>query len=292
MNDSPFLRRILTVSTVLFLILLPNLGHAEQQDQSGDTASKDRPLAKRIWTGVEAEAVGIVKDALAIYTAPIRWDKQDWLIAGGFLAIAGAMYSQEQAAFDAIRDNRSDLPLQPAIKLGSNIEKSALKSINTGYFAGGMALGAMLGNEMIYEISIGTLEAYLIGGVTQQVVWNLTGRARPQAGDGPYTFHQEKAHSMFSGHASNAFIIATVVSMNVDWLPAQVAAWTYATTIGLQRIAYDKHWPSDVFVGAVHGVVIARAVVLHRQQRTTALHVQPTLLGDRGTPGIGLSYRF
>ncbi|MCB2199574.1 phosphatase PAP2 family protein [bacterium] len=295
MNDSLRIVRPLIKGIPVFslLLALPAVLFAQELgQQTPDPSSKNKPIHHRIWNGVEIEAVGIVHDAASIFTSPFRWDKRDWLTAAGVVAIAGGLYSQEQKIFDAIRDNRGDYPLQPAIKLGSNIEKSALKSINTGYYVGGMVLGAVLKNETIYEISIGTLEAYLIGGVTQQLTWKIAGRARPQRGAGPYTFHTEQGHSFFSGHTSNAFLMATVISMNVDYLPMQFLAWTYAGTIGLQRIAYDKHWPSDVFVGAVHGAVIAHAVVRHRQNRSTALRLQPALLGDRGTPGVGVSFSF
>ena len=293
LNVSTDCRRYLTLFPILLLmILLPAAGQAQQGSDNPDQSNSTKPIPAQIWTGVKVESVGIVKDAISIFSSPLRWDKKDWLRAGTVVAITGALYSQEEAVFDVIRDNRGEYPLQPAVKLGSNIEKSALKSINTGYYVGGIALGAVLKNEMIYEISLGTLEAYLIGGVTQQLVWNLAGRARPQKGIGPYKFHTEKGHSFFSGHSSNAFLMATVVSMNVDWLPMQILAWTYAGTIGLQRIAYDKHWPSDVFFGAVHGTVIAHAVVGLRQDRATALRVQPAIIGDQGTPAVGLSYTF
>ena len=55
------------------------------------------------------------------------------------------------------------------------------------------------------------------------------------------------------------------------WVP--VVAYTLAAGVGLSRMALDRHWSSDVFVGAIVGHFIGRLVVRDhgRQRRLTPM---------------------
>jgi membrane-associated phospholipid phosphatase len=73
-----------------------------------------------------------------------------------------------------------------------------------------------------------------------------------------------------SGHSATAFSLATVVAMQYRhraWVP--VLAYTIAAGVGLTRVTMDRHWMSDVVVGAVIGHLVARLVVRshYRRQR-------------------------
>jgi len=67
-------------------------------------------------------------------------------------------------------------------------------------------------------------------------------------------------HSMPSGHTSHAFAIATVIAR---YHPKyKFAAYTLATLIGISRVYDDKHWITDVAVGAGVGYLSAKFVEL------------------------------
>lgn len=101
-----------------------------------------------------------------------------------------------------------------------------------------------------------------------------TWRARPSQfpPNGPYNNTFWNAHNSFfgegtsfpSGHAMMSFSIATVFSRRYPkhkWVP--ILAYTVASAITFSRITTASHFPSDAFLGAGLGFVVARFNVLH-----------------------------
>jgi membrane-associated phospholipid phosphatase len=121
---------------------------------------------------------------------------------------------------------------------------------DTGYLAASAILQAMLVDNFL-KIAAGRQRPYVADGEDH---W-----------DGPAAYFNgsgEDNRSFPSGHSATAFALATVVSMQYGhraWVP--VVAYTLATGVGLSRMALDKHWSSDVLVGAVIGHLVARLVV-------------------------------
>jgi membrane-associated phospholipid phosphatase len=74
----------------------------------------------------------------------------------------------------------------------------------------------------------------------------------------PFKIHlmnAEASYSFPSGDASLAFAMAMSLSITVPrfrWL-----WWTLAIIVGLERIAENAHYPSDVVAGAALGIAVA-----------------------------------
>lgn len=64
-------------------------------------------------------------------------------------------------------------------------------------------------------------------------------------------------HSFPSGHTATAFMAATMLSKEYGHISpwVTVGAYSMATATGLMRIANNKHWLSDVMVGAGIGII-------------------------------------
>ncbi len=80
------------------------------------------------------------------------------------------------------------------------------------------------------------------------------------------------AQSFPSGHTAEAFVAATIVYREYRYKSAWygVGAYALATTVGAYRMINNKHWESDVFVGAGIGMLSANLVYathLHRWGR-------------------------
>ena len=92
----------------------------------------------------------------------------------------------------------------------------------------------------------------------------LVGRARPFV-EGtanpliyrPFGWNVEYA-SLPSGHAIDAF--AAAMAIGALWPRTRPFMWTYAVVIAVSRVVLTAHFPSDVMVGAVVGVVGALLV--------------------------------
>jgi membrane-associated phospholipid phosphatase len=91
----------------------------------------------------------------------------------------------------------------------------------------------------------------------------IVGRIRPYHGVPPFELHpfshsvltMEAGFSFPSGDMSLAVAMAMSLSMTVPRL--RPLWWTLAVIVGLERIAENAHYPSDVVAGAALGVAVA-----------------------------------
>lgn len=103
-----------------------------------------------------------------------------------------------------------------------------------------------------------SLIALAVSGLTVQAIKHLAGRPRPRLADhGDFTWGPSFAggHDSFpSGHTISAFAMAAVLS---SFYPSYRWIWySLAVLVAFTRVYIDAHFASDVFVGAVLGLVI------------------------------------
>jgi hypothetical protein len=81
---------------------------------------------------------------------------------------------------------------------------------------------------------------------------NLTSKTRPNGG----------SHSFPSGHTSSAFTNATVLFNEFNETAPLLAysGYAFATTTGIFRMLNNKHWLSDVLLGAGIGMLVTELV--------------------------------
>lgn len=94
------------------------------------------------------------------------------------------------------------------------------------------------------------------------VVKRIIGRARPGDADSTFILHPNLTdwtqQSLPSGHATTAFALAMVIGFLAPrWLLVSVVL---AAAIAFSRLTLDVHYPSDVTVGAIVGVLGAYGV--------------------------------
>jgi hypothetical protein len=163
---------------------------------------------------------------------------------------------------------------------------------NTGAQYEGIALigigtyGFLFKNEKLQTTTLLASQAYITSSVMQTLIKTLTGRQRPSYYNpdnveaeptfrGPfYKFKDVNgstiSSSFPSGHTTLAFAAATVYAMEYKDRPlVPILSYAAASLIGLSRITENKHWATDVLVGAGLGHLIGRQVVnnYHRFQK-------------------------
>lgn len=109
------------------------------------------------------------------------------------------------------------------------------------------------------------------------------GEARPDTG---------KKNSFPSGHTAQAFTAATFLSKEYGhksiWI--SIGAYTAATTVGVFRLLNNRHWITDILVGAGIGILSTEFVYFtHRDKRKRKHEValQP-FSGYDGTKGLSV----
>jgi membrane-associated phospholipid phosphatase len=142
----------------------------------------------------------------------------------------------------------------------------------------------------------GAIAAALAGGVITPALKRVTGRARPDQGKGSLSFDFLGASTSFpSGHATQAFAVASVISAHSDKTWVSVSAYTLAGLVGFARVYHNDHWVSDVVGGALIGAAVGRSVVklnnLIRSGKSRVKVVFAPILGE-GERGAALTIVF
>jgi membrane-associated phospholipid phosphatase len=101
------------------------------------------------------------------------------------------------------------------------------------------------------------------------------------------------ANSFPSGHTAQAFMAATLLHKEYGqksvWY--SVAGYTMATAVGTCRMMGNKHWASDVLVGAGIGVLSTNLVYLyHKHRRPNKMSITALPSYNRG-PGFYLAVK-
>ena len=131
-----------------------------------------------------------------------------------------------------------------------------------GVFAVIALVGWFLKRDRLRELGLRGLGAQLLVGLTVQVLKHLIGRPRPRfAHADEFTLGPSMAvglDSFPSGHAINSFAAAAVVGWFVP--NAGAALFFMAALVGISRVVRGSHFPTDVYGGAVLGVLIGGLV--------------------------------
>lgn len=132
----------------------------------------------------------------------------------------------------------------------------SLPYVAGGALAGGAALGGLEGAGRGASLLAGVLA----GSMASEALNRLVGRGRPIWGNGPWSFRPFSGHASFpSGHTAYAFSIAAGLDAITDsWVPA-AAGYGLAGVTAYSRLYDDKHWVSDVVVGAVLSSAVSGA---------------------------------
>jgi membrane-associated phospholipid phosphatase len=137
-------------------------------------------------------------------------------------------------------------------------------------------------------------EAVALSGVVTQATKFVAARTRPYAVYGTLPSEGVDDHlSFFSAHTSIAFSAVAAGGMLAKLRGDPAWPWVYgvgftaAAATGYFRLAADKHWLSDVLMGAATGTAVGLAVPwLHRNRSdpsSVRLAVAPANVGISGT---------
>jgi len=120
------------------------------------------------------------------------------------------------------------------------------------------------------------IETSLITTLATSLSKHTFGRSRPYVTDNPlefdpFTFNEiriykdiprakDPRNSFPSGHTSGIFALMTIIANRYDYWYVKVPAYTYAVSVGINRMNNPSHWASDVAFGALLGFYIGQKI--------------------------------
>jgi membrane-associated phospholipid phosphatase len=232
-------------------------------------------------------------DTKALVAAPGDWTGRDWGRLGlGTAAVLGAGLLLDHTVDRAVVRNDHRSWRNAANNVAELGGVGGLALIGGGYLATSL-MGRDEGRAMWVDTGMATLLARATAFTAQATI----GRAGPKDGRGTHDFRPFSGQDGFpSGHASQAFAMASAISMHSDNAWVGGAAYGLAGLVGLARLETRDHYTSDVVAGALVGTTIGRAVVkINRDKRrgsSAGLELSVTPAWTHAYRGVGLMARF
>ena len=124
----------------------------------------------------------------------------------------------------------------------------------------GLNIGGVKGKNSVVEETFLLLKSELIMGAIVYTLKNTTDVPRPD---------HSTYNSFPSGHTAQAFVAATFLHKEYGhrsiWY--SIGGYSVATTVGVMRVMGNRHWLSDVFVGAGIGILSTEFVYATHQYK-------------------------
>jgi hypothetical protein len=224
-------------------------------------------------------------DAGLYFTAPLRWDSEDWLYFGGTVAAIGAAHALDSPVRDHFAGKNPVLDGQDPNSTRDALPAAAL-------FAGTWLLSTAMGDQYGKGESYTMIEAGIFSSITVEGLKFAAERARPNATLDANDW-RAGGSSFPSLHASAAFAIGTVFAESGDdeyrWL-RRFIGYGMAGATGYLRLHDNAHWLSDVVAGAAVGIATAHFSINRRLERVQ--HLEGLNLSVAPIPGGGLELNF
>ena len=222
--------------------------------------------------------------------------RRDAWIGAAFVAGTVAMFPIDRRLDERLQhrdaqENRLFHHLATDVRL---VAQPGALAIGVGMYS----IGRLSHVERAADLGLHGTEALLLGSAIGGIVKGVTGRARPYvvADSNPRDFklfrgfHGGTDLSSFpSGHTIAAFAAAAAVTSETSrWWPRStvlIAPLMYggATAVGLSRLYNNKHWASDVVLGAAIGTFSGLKVVRYHHTHP-GNRIDRTLLSVTVTP--------
>ena len=229
----------------------------------------------------------LVDDVKHVLTAPARWQQQEWQYLGlATISVIGVAAIADRPVRDEMRRHAPNN--SPFLR---NVERFGAQ-YSLVVLGGFYLAGATGNNDKAAAVAQDGLAASIIAsGIITPTIKFITGRARPHENAGiakfhPFSIGYSLDSSFPSGHATQAFALASVISDHYDESWVKYSSYTVAGLVGVARSYHDAHFASDILAGALIGTLVGKSVVAHnkslRSGKVVLLpEIAPQLLGVR-----------
>ena len=274
---------ILKIRIFIFFLVLNGLFFQLSAQKINDSADckVNKEYISSYWT-----------DAKGLIASPVKWTKGEWIGAGAVVATTAFLFTQDEKITTYFRG----LPNDNFDQVNKYFYDPYGKMYYTIPLMGAFYIyGAANHKDKPKVVAMDFVKASVYSGIIVTVIKHVTHRRRPYQTD-PLNAHiwegpipDSWGHTSFpSGHTIMAFTFASVVGTHYKktvWVP--IVVYSLAGLEGYSRIRSDKHWASDVLVGAALGYAIGKFVV---NQDHCKIQVAPIISSN--FTGLNFSYSF
>ena len=275
-----FLKRTLPVIFILFSAFVADANDSCFADTSHQVDFGNNSLKDSLHVDTTYIIQGFLKDHLDLWKSPLKMNAKKYLFWAPVLVSTAISLRNDEQIYSSFNDFQGKHKwvdnVSSVITLGG--DKYVLIGTALAFYGG----GALFENTQAKQTGIMALQALGHAAVFVTAGKLVTGRERPLYNNGVSYWHwfpsslrqfgsdpRAKYESFPSGHTIAAWSVATVIAKQYrKTIIVPVFAYGLATGVGLSRVMEDKHWLSDVIVGAAMGYTIGSFVVkTHKNSR-------------------------
>ncbi len=222
-----------------------------------------------------------------ILSSPAGWKRDDWLTVSLGTLVVGVVALLDKPIRDGVQRNRTDAT-DNAAKIFERFGAEYSFGVLGGFYLAGVAYDDRKPKTVTQD---GLAASLIASGIITPALQVAVGRSRPSQTERTYGFRPfGRKHSFPSGHATQAFAVASTVAAHYDPLWVKLTAYGVATSVGLARVDRNAHFASDVAAGALIGAAVGNAVVHFNQQYRTRISFGPRIDHDTYGMAIGLLF--
>ncbi len=232
------------------------------------------PLASLVPAAAAAQNADSTSSHVPLFTY------RDAILAGAFALTARLVHPLDEHYRDRLQDSstQANRKLQVLARFVRTTATPGSYVIGTTMYAA----GRLAKNEKLASLGLHGTEALLIGEGFGGVVKMVVGRQRPSVEPGNPNSYQfmrglrggDEYRSFPSGHTVSAFAAAAAVTAetsrnapNTRWIVGPVL-YSGAALVGISRMYNNRHWASDIIVGAGIGTFAGLKVVRFNDSHT------------------------
>ena len=317
------MRKIICMLLIIFILPIPQLlaqseesTQTQESPQTKPTEPTETPSSKTVVPPEEnpfeefitpdytcmfckVYAGTLLQDTKHVVIFPTYYDSRKWLLFGGAVGSVLIVSAFDEDIQDAIQRNRNKVTDKAASIINPFGFQAAYAVI-----AGIYLQGVFAHNPKSKVVALDAIAASVVSwGVGATLLKFVTGRARPEKNEGAFHFDpfstNGEDNSFPSGHATQAFALAAVLSSHYHSKWVWIPSYTFAGLVGLARMDKNRHWASDVVAGALLGTFIGKEFVVYNRRKRRELsmkehHAEMTLvpLSDERGKSMNLFIRF
>ena len=202
------------------------------------------------------------------------FNHRDAIIAGALTVTTFALFPLDRRLAQELQDSSTQ-----ANRFFGRASKGveSLASPGAYFIAGGLyVVGRVTNHPRVADLGWHGAESVLVGEGISSLLKGIMGRGRPYVSktttprdfDWGRGFKSSDWRSFPSGHTTTAFAAAAAFTDETTlWWPHSTwiigpVMYSGATLVGLSRMYHNKHWASDVALGALIGTFSGKKVVL------------------------------
>ncbi len=275
------------ISAILFFFVFSSNGFS----QSDLKLKSSIPPCTNNKISINKDISNFFDDGLNILKAPLNFSSSDLYITGAVVAFTGVAFLSDSQIKTTVSNNRTSF-MDNVTPIGEKYGRS----VTTGILGGGLYLtGLLFDNKDISSTGRMVVESVIYSGLTVGILKITLSRGRPYENDGPgdffdYTLKEEDV-SFPSGHTTTAFAVSTILARRINNVYATIGLYSLAGLTAYQRMYDNKHWFSDIVVGAALGYFIGSTIANSEEERESknSFLSKVNLMPSVNQNGIGLS---